>query len=88
MRLNEISKWWQRLGRALSRPITRTRCAAATAPAAPELAEHSSKSLIEWWRTQSISNASQQQNSLLTGKLTGKIAKLGSDKQRHRHVRQ
>jgi hypothetical protein len=29
-----------------------------------------------WWRTQSMSNASQQQNSLLTGKLTGKNAKL------------
>jgi len=29
------------------------------------------------WRTQSMSNRSLQQNSLLTGKLTGKIAKLG-----------
>jgi hypothetical protein len=27
------------------------------------------------WRTQSMSNASQQQNSLLTGKLTGKSEK-------------
>ena len=30
-----------------------------------------------WWRTQSISNPSQHPTSLLTGKLTGKIAKSG-----------
>jgi site-specific DNA recombinase len=30
-----------------------------------------------WWRTQSSSNLSQQRNSLLTGKLTGKIANPG-----------
>jgi hypothetical protein len=33
-----------------------------------------------------MSNASQQQNSLLTGKLTGKIAKLGLTQQRDRHL--
>jgi len=34
-----------------------------------------------WWRTQSQSNLSQQQNSLLTGKITGNFADSGLNPQ-------
>jgi hypothetical protein len=34
-----------------------------------------------WWRTQSLSNLSQQQNSLLTGKITGNFAGSGLNPQ-------
>ena len=34
-----------------------------------------------WWRTQSQSNLSQQQNSLLTGKITGNFAGSGLNPQ-------
>jgi hypothetical protein len=36
---------------------------------------------IAWWRTQSQSNLSQQQNSLLTGKITGNFADSGLNPQ-------